>query len=469
MNDISNLVSELRARLGAEGVLTGAELSARTTGIWRSDTIVAQALFRPANTTELAAVLKACNAVGQTVVTHGGLTGLAEGAIATDRDVVLSTERLDRIERIDPINRILVAESGVRLQAAQAAAAEHGLMLALDLGARGSCTLGGNAATNAGGNNVIRYGMAREQLLGLEAVLADGTVVSSLNTMLKNNSGYDLKHLFIGSEGTLGVITRLVFRLQPAWRTQETALIGVQSFGQLCELFGQLDKTLGGTLTSFEVMWKSFYSLSCGDAPPLPPDFPFYVIVEALGSDPENDAERFLKVISQANEQGLLADVIVCKSGRERDAVWAIREGVEKTLEGGPAVIFDVSLPLSSMEGYVEDVFARLDADWADAYQTVVFGHAGDGNLHLVVAAGDGSEGDRRRIESSVYEPLIRVGGSVSAEHGIGLEKKSWLKLCRDPAEITLMRTLKMALDPQGILNPGRIFDLPGADQDRQQ
>ncbi len=459
MAEISQLVEQLRPVLGDAGILTGAEVAGRSAGIWRDDCVQAPVIFRPADTSGVAAVLSACHERGQTVVTHGGLTGLSGGAIAGPDDVVLSTERMTRIELTDPVNRLLRAQAGVRLQAAQEAAGQAGLRLALDLGARGSCTLGGNAATNAGGHNVLRYGMAREQILGVEAVLADGTVVSSLNTMLKNNAGYDLRQWFVGSEGTLGVITRLVLRLRPQCVTRETALLACTGFDQVAALLGRLDAALSGTLTAFEVMWRDYYALTAGERPPLAADHAYFVLVEAQGNDPQGDGARFLHAVQAAADDGLLDDAVICKSAAERAGLWAIRENVELTLQRGPAVIFDVSLPLSSMAAYVAEVDGRLREAWGDRYNLWVFGHAGDGNLHLVATAGDGGPAAIDRTEACVYEPLVPVGGSVTAEHGVGCEKKRWLRLTRSATEIDVMRRMKAALDPRGILNPGRIFD----------
>ena len=466
MNDkpsLEELISQLSEVLGPEGVLTGAAVSTRGAGIWREDSIAAPVIFRPSTTAEVAAVLRACHAARQTVVTHGGLTGLAEGAIASTNDVVLSTERLNSIELVNSADRTMRVQAGVMLQAAQEAAASEELMLGLDLGARGSCTIGGNVATNAGGHQVIRYGMTRDAVLGLEAVLADGTVVSSLNEMLKNNAGYDLKQLFIGSEGTLGVITRVILRLRPVWRSQETALVACRSFADVKALLNLLDERLGGTLSAFELFWQSYYELVAAEKPPLDVGYPYYVLVEALGGAPHSDRERFLEAMAAASAQGLVADAVLCKSGDERQALWDMRDSVEKTLQFGEAYIFDVSLRLSCMDDYVQEVLARLDSELA-SHRTWVFGHAGDGNLHFVVVPGDTGSAEsaclREKVERSVYEPLQAIGGSVSGEHGIGLEKKRWLATSRNAEEIELMCRLKNMLDPKGILNPGRIFDV---------
>jgi FAD/FMN-containing dehydrogenase len=457
---IDKLVRQLEPALGPEGVLTGEE-AARSAGIWRTDIVRSPVIFRPANTEEVAQILRACNAAGQPVVTHGGLTGLVEGAIAAPDEVVLSTERMTRIEAINTADRTMLVQAGVTLQTAQDRAEAAGLMLPLDLGARGSCTLGGNAATNAGGHRVVRYGMTRDLVLGLEAVLADGTIISSLNGMLKNNAGYDLKQLFIGSEGTLGVITRLVMRLRPVWRSQETALLACDTFAQVGELLAHFDAALGGKLSAFEVMWQDFYELAVEgmDQQPLESGHAYYVIVEALGPGDAGDGADFLRAVERAAAAGLLTDAVVCKSGAERDAVWALRDSVEKTLTFGPALIFDVSMRLSDMEAYVAEVTDRLRNDCPDI-KTWIFGHAGDGNLHLVCAAVGREKIDRDAVEAAVYEPLGNIGGSVSGEHGIGIEKKRWLAVSRDEAQIELMKRLKRTLDPHDILNRGRVVDV---------
>jgi FAD/FMN-containing dehydrogenase len=461
---MDELIEKFRSLLGSDAVLTGADVSSRAAGIWRKDGIEAPVIVRPATTAEVSAVLSICHAAGQTVVTHGGLTGLVAGAIATKQDVVLSTERLNKIEAVDTVDRTMLVQAGVKLQAAQERASSEQLMLALDLGARGSCTLGGNAATNAGGNWVIRYGMTRDAVLGLEAVLADGTVISSLNAMLKNNAGYDLKQLFIGTEGTLGVITRLMLRLRPAWKSQNTALLACRDFAAVIAVLHSLDDALGGTLSAYEVMWQNFYELVADQRPPLATGYPYYVLAEALGSDDLADRERFETSISACVEAGLVEDVIVCKSGAERETLWQMRDNVERTLEYGPAFVFDVSLRLSAMEAYVQAVLDRLHVEWADTDHHVwVFGHAGDGNLHFVCAMGDGGDSARQRVERAIYEPLQSIGGSVSGEHGIGMEKKAWLGISRDAREVALMQTLKQALDPHGMLNPGCVVDLPAS------
>jgi FAD/FMN-containing dehydrogenase len=334
------------------------------------------------------------------------------------------------------------------------------MVFPLDLGARDSATVGGNIATNAGGLRVLRYGMMRNLVLGLEAVLADGTVLTSLNRMLKNNAGYDLKQLFIGSEGTLGVVTRAELRLVSRTRSQETLLAALPTFDAMVDLLGRLDAGMGGQLSAFEALWGNYYdyntTAAAGNLAPLPRGAPYYVIAESLGGDPEHDRARLEAVLAEALAAGVVSDVVIASSEHERRAIWTVREDVWEVQTIAPLLTFDVSLPIGNMKAYVQAVSDGVRA-LAGENRCFVFGHMADGNLHIVVAAGD-DPATRARVEDIVYRPLEQVGGSVSAEHGIGLEKRAYLPLSRTPAEIATMRLLKRALDPGGILNPGKVF-----------
>ncbi|TAK43204.1 MAG: FAD-binding oxidoreductase [Betaproteobacteria bacterium] len=451
------LLQRLKAVLPADGVLEGGGLEGRTEDWMRRQPLRATLLLRPASTAEVSAVLKLCHGAGQPLIVHAGLTGLVHGADTTPSDIVLSLERLRRIESIDPVQRVAVVEAGVTLQQLQEAAEQAGLAFPLDLGARGSATLGGNAATNAGGNRVLRFGMMREMVLGIEVVLADGTVLPAMNRLIKNNSGYDLKQLFIGSEGTLGVITRLVLRLREKPARQDVMFASVPGFDQLAALLKHMDRALGGGLSAFEVMWPEFYTLvttppATGRAP-VAHGAPFYALVESLGSD----AERFQAACESAIECGLVSDAAIARSQAEVAAIWGLRDDVLQTARWGLPFAFDVSLPIRDMPAYVERVRRELHAAWPQV-RAWVFGHMGDGNLHVVVSP-DGLPSDARaRVERMVYEPLQALGGAVSAEHGIGLEKKGWLSISRSAEEIALMRALKQSFDPKGILNPGRVI-----------
>jgi FAD/FMN-containing dehydrogenase len=446
--------------VGPDGILTGDDVRARSVSWADHSPCQALAIVRPANTGQVSLVLAACNAARQPVVPMGGLTGLVRGCVAGPGEVALSLERMHAIEAVDPIGRTITLEAGVPLQVVQDEAEKHGLLYPVDFGARGSAHIGGSVATNAGGNGVIRYGMTRDSVLGLEAVLADGTVISSMNRMIKNNAAYDLKHLFIGSEGTLGIVTRLVLRLREVPRSTQTALVGCTKFCDVTSLLKHMDASLGGSLSAFEVMWNEFFRLvttppSKGTAP-LSQDYPYYVLIESSGGDETRDQAQFEESLGAAIEAGLVADAVIATSKAQRDSIWALRDDVEQFFRMGMPVTFDISLPVGEMEAYVADALARLEKEWP-AYRRFVFGHLGDGNLHFIVA-GPPSREAKHGIERCVYEPLAARSGSVSAEHGIGLEKQPWLPLSRSPAELALMGQIKRALDPNGILNPGRVL-----------
>ena len=451
------VVQALMAALPKGTVILGGAVTERSAGIWRSDQIQAQVLVRPKTTEEVSCALRICHEHHQSVVPHGGLTGLVEGALTQPLDIVLSTERLNVIEEISASERTMVVQAGVMLQSVQEAAASEGSMFPLDLGSRGSCTLGGNLSTNAGGNRVIRYGMARDMVLGLEAVMADGTVISSMNRMIKNNAGYDLKQWFLGTEGTLGIITRAVLRCREEVTTAPTALVAINSFDALVAFLKQLDRGLAGNLSAFEVMWQNFYQLvTQPPAPnqrPLQDDAAYYVLVEAMGAA----QEQLEAILEQALEAELIVDAVVSQSSQQTDQLWGLRDDVAQTFQFSPVFLFDVSLRLSEMARYVDAVNAGLAARF-DAPKNFVLGHVGDGNLHFAIAVGGDSRAQREGVEAAVYEPLKAIQGSVSAEHGVGLEKKPYLHFVRDEAEIQLMRTIKAAMDPRGILNPGKIF-----------
>ena len=459
---MQDLLDDIRAVVGAAGVLTGADAAARSDTWPPRGGCKARAIVRPGSTDEVSRVMKLCAAAGQSVVTHGGLTGLVHGAVARPEDIVVSLERMRRIEDIDPVNRTMTVQAGITLQAIHEAAEGAGLMFPLDLGARGSCTIGGNISTNAGGNSVIRYGMAREQVLGLEAVLADGTVIPAMNTVIKNNTGYDLKQLFIGSEGTLGIVTRAVLRLRQSPRSRNTALVALEDFDRVAGLLRVMDTALGGALSAFEVLWNDFYSLIVGDGArhgtPLATNHPFYVLLEATGSHEDIDRERFERALEEAFAGGLVVDAVVAQSRQQRQELWAIRDDVDSLFEKmHPMVAFDVSLEIPQMDAYVHDVRTELVAR-VPGSRAVFFGHIGDGNIHPCISAGSTGPDALDAVKKAVYDTLRPRGGVVSAEHGIGLDKRPFLAHSRSPSEIALMKTLKRTLDPQNLLNPGKIF-----------
>lgn len=428
-------------------------------------------LVRPASVEALSSVVAVCHARRQSLVTHGGLTGLVKGTDSGPNDVVISLERLNAIESIDAPGRTITVQAGAVLETVQAAVATHRLQLGLDLGARGSCTIGGNISTNAGGLSVIRHGMTRDQVLGLEVVLADGTIVSSMNTLIKNNTGPDLKHLFIGSEGTLGIVTRAVLKLRTATPHTKTLFAACETFDQVTALLTHLDASLDGSLSAYEVLWNRFYRLNTDPAhaghvnAPLSRELPLYVLAEASGAMRDSLDARFDAAVEQVVETELVLDAVIPQSEAERQRIWRVRENVETQRSHTPVFTFDVSLPIAAMPGYVTEITARLKQRWPEL-ELYVYGHLADGNLHLVAGPlpiGSALPADvdvdawHRECSDIVYAPLQAIGGSISAEHGIGLAKKPWLKVSRKPEELALMSQLKAALDPFDILNPGRI------------
>ena len=457
---MGDVIEALRAALGGGAVLTGEEIGARH----RSDMSMTgrhlpRALIRPRNTAEVAAALRICNAHNQSVVPQGGLTGLAGGANAGPADVALSLDLMNGIEELDRDAGTLTVLAGAPLERAQGAAAEAGFMLALDLGSRGSAQVGGNLSTNAGGNRVIRYGMARAQVLGLEAVLADGTILSNLNKMLKNNAGYDLKQLFIGSEGTLGIITRVVFRLQPLPRSAATAFCGLPDFAAVLAFLRKAQAELGGP-SAFEVMWPDFYAFVSGHkmtaSQPLPQGQPFYVLIEHQGADAANDPVRFQSFLEAGLEAGIIADAVVAQNEKEAQSFWRVREGY--ALDTLPQIVnFDVSLAIGRIGAFVETCRARLAAKWPDG-QFFFYGHIGDSNLHITTSVDYAPGEGMHDVDEIVYGAVRDFNGSVSAEHGIGALKRDYLGFSRSPEEIELMRRIKVALDPKGILNPGKVI-----------
>ncbi len=441
-------LQQLRQLLGDDGVRI------------QPDDFLPDVVLRPQSTEQVSAILRICSAAGQALVPLGGRTGLANGHFQTASEIGISLERMNAIEEIDTHNRTMTVQAGCILQVAAEAAKDADLLLPLDYGARGSATIGGNVATNAGGNMVIRYGMVRDMVLGLEVVLADGTVVTNLNKMLKNNTGYDLKQWFIGAEGTLGVITRVVLRLRPSPTSQNTALLAVDTLADVIKLLHWLDARTAGTLSAFEVMWPDFYEYITRDGslhrPPLPHGSAYYVLVETLGSSPAADAENFELVLGEAMEEGLLADAVLTHSQAERNAIWEIRDDVLELFKLGPIIPFDICVTLDVMEDFVSDIHAAMTT--VPQPICVIFGHLGDSNLHVILGSKNPQAFDYDALQQLLYDTVERYRGSVSAEHGIGLAKREQLHRSRSVEELQLMMNMKKMLDPNNILNPNKIF-----------
>lgn len=425
------------------------------------------AVVRPDTPQGVADAMRICAEHGVAVVPQGGLTGLAGGAQPIEGCVAISVERLNGIEEIDAAAATMTVRAGTPLEVIQKAAADAGFFIPLDLGARGSCVIGGNLGTNAGGNRVIRYGMAREMVLGLEYVLADGTLVSGLNKMIKNNAGYDLKQLFIGSEGTLGIITRTVLKMQPRPGCTIAALCGLGSYEAVVSLLSAARSGLGPLLSAFEVMWPDYWKEATetvkGIRKPIEGAHAFYVLIEVQGLSEAVDGPRILSWIEEQFEAGLIEDAAISQSMADVAAFWRTRDAAgEFQTVLGPHVAFDIGLPVARMDDFARICRQRL-ADALPGMLSVYYGHIGDGNIHIVALQQGVSPQPAGEIARLVYETVREFGGTVSAEHGIGLVKKPYLSYTRSPEELALMALLKKALDPKGILNPGKVFDLPPA------
>lgn len=466
------LIDQLRTILGPGGYLEGDDISARYSADNTGYSIGQPALvMRPRTTAEVSQILKLCHGAGQPVVPQGGMTGLSRGGIPKDGELVLSLERMTDIEETDTQNGTMTVQAGAILQTVQERAEDNGFIFPLDLGARGSCTIGGNIATNAGGNRVLRYGMMRELTLGLEVVLADGTVLTSLNQVVKNNAGYDLKHLFIGSEGTLGIVTRAVLKLFPIPKSQCVACCAADSFDAVIELLHFAKAKLGASLSAFEVMWQSYYDRIQTAQPdirlPLAGGLPYYVLIETSGGDEELDSRLLEGALEIALEDKLVVDAVFAKSKAQVDAFWYVRDiSMEVAATLKPYHGYDVSIPLSAMQSFVAAVEEAVEGDWPDASMAMI-GHLGDGNLHLCINLGEPpAEPPSQNVDEVIYALTGQHNGSISAEHGVGLLKRDYLRFSRTAAERALMATLKGALDPQGILNPGRVVQYtPGSPQ----
>jgi FAD/FMN-containing dehydrogenase len=459
-----SLEAELAAAIGAANLVAGPEIGER----YRVDILgkyrAAPAfLAKPASTREVADVVRIAGAHGLPVTTVGGQTGTCGGAIARDGGLALSLERMNRILEIDTTSMTVTLEAGCVLQLAQEAVEAQGAFLPLDLGSRGSAMIGGCIAANSGGNRVLRWGMMRDMVLGLEVVLADGTVLSSLTKMIKDNAGYHWKELMIGSEGTLGIVTRAVLRLRPLPLSNQTALIALPDFGAVTRLLRALEVTLSGQLSSFEVMWGDFYDLvstaQMAQRPrPMATGHPFYVLAERLGGDPQSDAEQFERVLAERMEAGEILDAVLARSEKDRAALWAVREDLRGAFDAlQPCTVYDVGMALADMPAFVGLVERTLSAAYPGA-GLYFYGHAGD--LHLVVSVGKDRFDDGAAIDRIVYRAVGEVGGSIAAEHGIGMARLPYIGLSRSEAELALMARLKQALDPQGLLNPGKVVPL---------
>jgi FAD/FMN-containing dehydrogenase len=435
-------------------------------GTWRGCTPL---LLRPATTAEVSALLELCHARNVPVVPQGGNTGLVGAGVpdGSGRMAVLALGRLNRIREVDPLDDTITAEAGCMLEAVQNAAAEVGRLFPLALGAQGSCQIGGNLASNAGGVNVLRYGMARSLVLGLEVVLADGRIWDGLRRLRKDNTGYDLKQLFVGAEGTLGVITAAVLRLVPRPREQQTAWLALASPRAAVELLALFRERLGETVSSFELLAGGCVELVLrylpGARAPLARPAPWHVLAEVAWSLAEGLGAQLEQVLEEALRRGLIADGVIAVSEAQRTALWALRENpTEAMAHEGVVLRHDIAVPVSRVPDLIERAAAALERA-APGVRIMPFGHVGDGNIHYNLLQPDGMSGEafyamRDQIQSIVLDVVEELGGSISAEHGIGRLKRAELARRKSPLELQLMRQLKATLDPKGILNPGAVI-----------
>jgi FAD/FMN-containing dehydrogenase len=424
-------------------------------------------VLRPASAAEVSAILKLANATKTPVVPQGGNTGLVGGQIPHHNEIVLSLNRLDRIREVDPTSNTITCEAGVTLQRAREAAAAVDRLYPQLLPSEGTCTIGGNLATNAGGTAALAYGIARSHALGLEVVLADGRVLNNLNKLKKDNTGYDLKNLFIGAEGTLGIITAAVLRLVPRPRSVETAFAGITSAEAGLELLGLAQERAGNDVTSFEIMTRQGvefvlkYGSGCRD--PLAAPHPWYVLIELSSQQRQGLREVLEDILGRGVERGLVTDATIADSLEQAKAFWRIREMFgEVQGHAGGSIKHDVSVPVAAVPAFIKEANAAVTALIPGA-RPLPFGHLGDGNIHYNVSQPAGADKDdylRRwdEVNAVVFAVVKKYGGSISAEHGIGVMKRDLLPSVKDPVALELMRSLKAMLDPNGILNPGKVL-----------
>jgi FAD/FMN-containing dehydrogenase len=466
----ADLISTLGQHVGADNVLATAEAMSSYLADWRGRYRgAAICVVRPATTAAVSAVVHACTQAGVAMVPQGGNTSLCGAATPgpEGQSVVISLSRLKRVRAIDPANNAMTVEAGCVLQTIRDAAAEAQRLFPLSLAAEGSCQIGGNLSTNAGGVQVLRYGNARELTLGLEVVLPSGEIWDGLRGLRKDNTGYDLKHLFIGAEGTLGIITAAVLKLFPLPRAMATAWLAIASPAAAVHLLADLQAHFGPSLTACELVSDSALGLVCKHIPGAHPALsasPWHLLIELSGSgDDQALREALTAFLSAALEDLVISDVVLAQSGEQTRRLWALRENIGEAQKiEGLSIKHDVSLPISRIPEFVE----RADRALSQAFpeiRIVTFGHVGDGNLHYnqsKSAAGENAAflAAQPEVNRIVHDLVDEMGGSISAEHGIGQLKREELLRYKSPVEIALMRAIKRTLDPLGLMNPGKVL-----------
>lgn len=466
-------IDALRYALGADRVITGdadrAPFLHEERGAYHG---AASVVLLPRSAEEVAAAVRLCAAHQVAVVPQGGNTGLVGGAVSGRGEVLISLKRMNRILAVDPVNFTMTVEAGAVLETVQHAAEAENRLFPLSLGAEGSCQIGGNIASNAGGINVLRYGNMRDLVLGLEVVLPDGKLWNGLRALHKDNSGYALRHLFIGSEGTLGIVTKAVLKLFPKPVDYHTALCGVSSVADAMRLLAMIKARTGEAVTAFELMSQFSLELACRHcetAYPIEPRYPWFVLLELSGTQPGRALRETLEaVLEEGFEAGVVNDAAIAESLEQTATFWRLRERIPEAQKlAGTSIKHDISVPGSHVPIFVDEASTAI-LKALPGTRICAFGHLGDGNLHYNLSAPEGGDADAfaartGEMNAIVHDITIRLGGSISAEHGIGLLKRDALLHHKPEVELDLMRKIKIAIDPYGIMNPGKIFTSPCA------
>jgi FAD/FMN-containing dehydrogenase len=467
----ADLVERLKAIVGERGLVTAEHERKPFETDWRDQYHGrAAAVVKPASTDEVARVVTLLAQEKIAMVPQGGNTSLCGASVpdASGTQVIINLSRMNRVRQVDPDNNTMTVEAGCILETLQGVADQHGRFFPLSLGAQGSCEIGGNLSTNAGGTAVLRYGNTRELVLGLEVVLADGRVWNGLRGLRKDNTGYDLKHLFVGAEGTLGIITAAVLKLFPKPRSRATAFVAIEDPAAAVTLLGKLRESCGERITGYELIARVCVDLVLKHMPatrdPLPTRHPWYVLVELSDSAPGDAVGELLEAsLGEAAEGGLIIDAMIAATEAQRDALWQMREDISESQKlDGVSIKHDVSVPVSRVPDLIAKATAALEARFPDI-RIVAFGHVGDGNIHYNCSKSERQDAaqffaEAPQVNHLVYEVVNALGGSISAEHGLGVMKRDEIKLYKSPLELDLMRSIKRTLDPYGLMNPGKVL-----------
>ena len=461
--EVNILINLFESSIGKSSVLTGDDLKSRFYHIWKTEVpLQSICLLLPRSSQDVSNIMKICKENNQEVIIHGGLTNLVGSTKSEKSQVVISLEKMNKIIDIDERGKTVTCESGVIIENIINEVKEKNLLLPLNFGARGSAQIGGAVSTNAGGLRVFKYGMTRNLVMGIEYVLPDGTIISSLKKLMKDNSGYDLKHLLIGSEGTLGIVTKVVLRLYQLPKTRYTSLAVTNDFQKVLDMLLYMEDKISSNLTGFELLWNDTYKQMVSDKTMynkyLPDKFKYYIFIEYMGRDFENDYNVFEKHILESIDDGIIEDAVIGKDEKEQINIWGIREDVavladEREFDQQ----FDISIPVNLIGSVIDKISSELKE--CDGVKTIFpFGHVADGNIHFIIGKDSDDDDLKSKINDIIYNNTELVEGSISAEHGIGLDKKKYLIKSRSEDEIKLMRLLKKTIDPKNILNPGRVI-----------